>query len=101
MMCSKWIYTSFCGICTARATLQGYFLPTGLAILAGHGIAGLWTPVVLRSYLYALPAILAGVLLGGLMTKKLTHAAFAKLVYVALALMGAIMLLRELFLTPK
>jgi len=80
-----------------RATLQGYFLPTGLAILAGHGLAGLWTGTVLRTYLYALPAVGLGVLLGGLLNKKLTHELFAKLVYAALAVMGAAMLLRELF----
>jgi len=79
-----------------RATLQGYFLPTGLAILAGHGLAGLWTGTVLRSYLYSLPAIVLGVLLGGLLNKKLTHAVFAKLVYASLAVMGAVLLLREL-----
>jgi len=79
-----------------RATLQGYFLPTGLAILAGHGLAGLWTAAVLKSYLYALPAIVLGVLLGGLLNKKLTHEIFAKLVYASLAVMGAAMLLREI-----
>jgi len=79
-----------------RATLQGYFLPTGLAILAGHGLAGLWTKGVLTSYLYALPGIILGVLLGGLLNKKLTHQAFTKLVYVSLAVMGAAMLFREL-----
>jgi len=79
-----------------RATLQGYFLPTGLAILAGHGLAGLWTGTVLRSYLYSLPAIGLGVVLGGLLHKKLRHALFAKLVYASLAVMGAVMLLREL-----
>ena len=79
-----------------RATLQGYFLPTGLAILAGHGLAGLWTGTVLRSYLYSLPAIVLGVLLGGLLNKKLTQAIFAKLVYASLTVMGAVMLLREL-----
>ncbi|MCJ7715254.1 MAG: sulfite exporter TauE/SafE family protein, partial [Anaerolineales bacterium] len=26
-----------------RATLQGYFLPTGAAILITHGLAGMWT----------------------------------------------------------
>jgi uncharacterized protein len=78
-----------------RATLQGYFLPTGLAILAGHGLAGLWTGTVLRSYLYSLPAIVVGVVFGGLLSKKLTHALFAKLVYASLAIMGAVMLLRE------
>jgi uncharacterized membrane protein YfcA len=79
-----------------RATLQGYFLPTGLAILAGHGIAGLWTATVLRSYLWSLPAIAAGVVLGGLLNKKLTHATFTRLVYLFLAVMGAVMLLRSL-----
>jgi hypothetical protein len=80
-----------------RATLQGYFLPTGLAILAGHGLAGLWTGAVLRTYLYSLPAIALGVLLGGLLNKKLSHGIFTKLVYVLLAVMGAAMLFRELF----
>jgi uncharacterized membrane protein YfcA len=79
-----------------RATLQGYFLPTGLAILAGHGLAGLWTGTVLRSYLYSLPAIVLGVFLGGLLNRRLTHAVFSKLVYTSLAVMGAVMLLREL-----
>jgi hypothetical protein len=79
-----------------RATLQGYFLPTGLAILAGHGLAGMWTGTVLRSYVYSLPAIVLGVVLGGLLNRKLPHALFAKLVYASLAVMGAVMLLREL-----
>lgn len=80
-----------------RATLQGYFLPTGAAILAGHGLAGLWTGEVLRGYLYALPAIVLGVALGGLLHKKLPQAIFAKLVYISLAAMGALLLLRALF----
>jgi hypothetical protein len=80
-----------------RATLQGYFLPTGLAILAGHGLAGLWTGEVLKAYLYSLPAIVLGVSFGGLLNKKLSHEIFTKLVYASLAVMGAVMLFRELF----
>jgi uncharacterized membrane protein YfcA len=80
-----------------RATLQGYFLPAGLAILAGHGLAGLWTPEVLKSYVHALPAIVLGVALGGLLNKKLTGPLFVRIVYASLALMGAAMLLRELY----
>jgi uncharacterized membrane protein YfcA len=79
-----------------RATLQGYFLPTGLAILAGHGLAGMWTGEVLRSYLYSLPGIVLGVVLGGLLNRKLTHAPFAKLVYGSLAVMGLILIVRAL-----
>jgi len=79
-----------------RATLQGYFLPTGLMILAGHGIAGLWTGEVVKIYLYSLPAIGLGVVLGGLVNRKLTHDLFAKLVYGFLVLMGGILLVRTL-----
>jgi hypothetical protein len=80
-----------------RATLQGYFLPTGLAILAGHGLAGMWTGAVLKAYVYALPAIFLGVFFGGLLNKKLPHEMFTKLVYALLAVMGAVMFFRELF----
>ena len=79
-----------------RTTLQGYFLPTGLMILAGHGIAGLWTGEVVKIYLYSLPAIGLGVVLGGLVNRKLTHDLFAKLVYGFLVLMGGILLVRTL-----
>ncbi|MCX6570189.1 MAG: sulfite exporter TauE/SafE family protein [Candidatus Aminicenantes bacterium] len=79
-----------------RATLQGYFLPTGLMILAGHGIAGMWTGEVFRFYLYSLPAIVIGVVLGGLVNRKLTHDLFAKLVYGFLTAMGAVLLVRTL-----
>jgi len=79
-----------------RATLQGYFLPTGLMILAGHGIAGLWTGEVFRLFFYSLPAIVLGVVLGGLVNRKLTHALFAKLVYAFLVLMGTALLVRAL-----
>lgn len=79
-----------------RATLQGYFLPTGLMILAGHGIAGMWTGEVLRLYLLSLPAIAIGVVLGGLVNQKLKPDVFVKLVYVFLAAMGAILFLRAL-----
>jgi uncharacterized protein len=47
-----------------RATLQGYFLPTGTAILIGQGIAGLLTGPVLKAYLYALPLIALGTAAG-------------------------------------
>ncbi|MDD8026218.1 MAG: sulfite exporter TauE/SafE family protein [Acidobacteriota bacterium] len=47
-----------------RATLQGYFLPTGTAILIGQGIAGLLTAPVMKTYLYALPCLVLAVAAG-------------------------------------
>lgn len=79
-----------------RATLSGYFLPTSLMVLAGHGLAGMWTAEVLTSYLWSLPAIVLGVLLGGLLNKRIPHALFARLVNGCLAAMGALLLARTL-----
>jgi uncharacterized membrane protein YfcA len=75
-----------------RATMQGYFLPTGLAILIGHGLAGLWTPEVLRLYAYSVPVILAAVYLGGLANRRLSGQHFNRLVYAFLVLMGVMLL---------
>ena len=79
-----------------RATLQGYFLPTGLMILAGHGLAGMWTGQVVRLFIFSLPAIVVGVGLGGLVNRRLKSAVFAKLVYGLLAASGAALLIRSL-----
>ena len=82
---------------TFRATLQGYFLPTGLFILGGHGVAGLWTAEVVRLYLFSLPGLLLGVYFGGRVNRILPAERFNRVVFVALAAMGALLILRALF----
>lgn len=74
-----------------RATLQGYFFPTGLGILVGHGLAGLWTPEVLRLYLYALPVIVAAVAAGGWVNRRVTAGQFDRFVYIGLLVMGILL----------
>ncbi len=73
-----------------RATLQAYFFPTGLMILIGHGLAGLWTPTVLRLYAWALPAILLAVLLGGRLNRVVSQGQFNRVVYVFLVVIGVL-----------
>ncbi len=75
-----------------RATLQGYFLFTGGTILISHGLAGLWTPRVLRLYAYALPVIIAAVLLGGWVNKRIAGERFKQVVYVFLIIVGLLLL---------
>lgn len=81
---------------TFRATLQSYFLPTGLLILAGHGIAGFWTAQVIRLYALSLPALLLGVAAGGAIHGRLAPERFRTLVYLFLAAMGAVLVIRTL-----
>jgi len=79
-----------------RATLQGYFLPTGLLILLGHGAAGLWTGQVLRLYAVSLVPLLVGVWLGEKVSRGIPGIAFRRVVYVSLVIMGAFLILRAL-----
>lgn len=80
-----------------RATMQGYFLPTGFLIAISHGVTGLWTSVVFKHYAIALPLVLLAIFLGG----KFHHAAsaerFDKYVNTTIVLMGLLLILRVLF----
>ena len=75
-----------------RATLQGCFLLTGLMILIGHGVAGLWTPQVLWLYAFSLPAVLLAVFAGERLNRRLPREAFGRVVYAFLVVMGVLFL---------
>jgi hypothetical protein len=79
-----------------RATLQGYFLLTGPAILIGQGAAGLWTATVWRTYLYALPLIAAAVGAGLKLGRRIPAARFHRWIYGLLLAAGVILLLKTL-----
>jgi uncharacterized membrane protein YfcA len=81
---------------TFRATLQGYFLPTGTAILIGQGIAGLWTAAVLKSYLIALPLILLAVLAGTALSRKIRPERFTTAVHVLMLAAGTVLLIKSI-----
>ncbi len=76
-----------------RATLQGCFLLTGLMILIGHGVAGLWTPRVLWLYAFSLPAVLLAVFAGERLNRRLPREAFGRVVYAFLVVMGVLFLI--------
>ncbi len=76
-----------------RSTLQFYFLFTGLMILASHGIAGLWTPLVLRLYVYSIPAIMIAIWVGGKIHNLIPTEIFSRIVYVLLIVIGALFMI--------
>jgi uncharacterized membrane protein YfcA len=77
-----------------RATMQGYFLPTGLVIMAGHGLGGLWTGKVLSLFAYCLPVVAVARWLGGRAARRLSGEQFQRFVYGFLVLMGVVLLVR-------
>lgn len=59
-----------------RASLQGYFFPTGLGILVSHGLGGLWTTEIFYLYGLALPGIFTAIALGSWCNHHLSVAQF-------------------------
>lgn len=84
----KWSPESF------RATLQGYFLPTGVFILLSHGLGGLWTPEVIRLFLYSLPVILLAFLLGAWLVRFIPPGKFDRVVNIFLIVTGVMLLVK-------
>jgi len=76
-----------------RATLQGFFLISNVIVIAGHGLAGLWTAEVLWLTLLSLPVLVTAVIAGALVNRRIPAAQFARLVYVLLIVLGALFLL--------
>ena len=76
-----------------RATLQGYFLPTGAMIALSHGIGGLWTQQVLANYLICLPVVFIAISLGGRLNRKIPKGKFDNCVHACLIIIGIILLI--------
>lgn len=81
---------------TFRATLQGYFLPASLVIMAGYGVAGLWTPEVTRHYVTSLPLVLVAVVLGRAINRRLERERFLRWVHAALVVIGGVLVVQAL-----
>jgi len=79
-----------------RVNLQGYFLPTGIAIMLGQGIAGLWSGAVFRMYLLALPLMVLAVWAGEIIGRRIPAGKFFGWVYGLVLAAGTILLLKTI-----
>ncbi|MHC4119053.1 MAG: sulfite exporter TauE/SafE family protein [Planctomycetota bacterium] len=80
-----------------RATLQGYFFPTGSMIALNHCLEGLWTRTVLLNYLLSLPVMLVAIFLGGILHRKIPSEQFDKYVYMFLIVLGGSLLINTIW----
>ena len=79
-----------------RATLQGYFLPASLVVMAGYWLSGLWVPAVTHYYLLSLPLALAAILLGRMINRRLDSRRFILLVHLGLIVVGLTLLIQSI-----
>ncbi len=76
-----------------RANLQGYFFPANIIIIAGHGLGGLWTPVVGWYFMLSLPIILLSILIGNTLNRLIPPGHFDRIVHIILILIGMLLLI--------
>jgi len=77
---------------TFRATMQGFFLPTGIAIALSHFFSGLWTRDVLLDYAIVLPFVILAVFLGGLLNKNMKKDRFNIYIFGLLLIIGVLLI---------
>ena len=78
-----------------RATLQGYFLPVSLSILAGYAALGMWTSAITRYFLMALPGALAAIVIGRFLNSRLHGDGFYRYLYAGLIIIGGVLILQN------
>jgi len=83
-----------------RATLQAYFLPASAVGMGGYWLTGLWTPAVNHFYFLSLPGVLAAIFLGRVLNQRMRSRRFFFYVYLGLAAIGSMLLLKSLVTLP-
>ncbi len=74
-----------------RATMQGYFLPTGIGILLSHYVAGLWRWEIFQLYGISLPGILVAIAIGGWLNQRIPVEEFQAFLSILLILLGVLL----------
>ncbi len=76
-----------------RATMQCYFLFSGIATIIGHGLVGLWTPLVWHLALWVMPGVGLGIYLGGKANRLIPQPMFSQIIFGLLIVVGGLFLI--------
>lgn len=76
-----------------RLLLQGFFLPTNILIIIGHIFAGLWTKDAIDLFIFTLPSLILGLVLGEILRKRIVAEKFTNYLYILLILLGFILVI--------
>jgi uncharacterized membrane protein YfcA len=85
----RWTPASF------RATLQGYFFPASIAVMAGYWIGGLWTSTVTHLYLLSLPGVVVAVFVGRFVHHRINPSHFTRYIHAGLIGIGGLLLIQS------
>lgn len=79
-----------------RGTLQAHFLITGVFIVAGQALGGLWSKEVFVLYAYSFPTVILATWLGIFVQRRIPNEKFIRYVYLLLTLLGTLLLLTSI-----
>ncbi|KQL52239.1 permease [Heyndrickxia shackletonii] len=75
-----------------RGTLQAHFLISGVLVVSGHALGGLWTKDLLTLYAFSIPAILLAIIIGKYFNKKIPAAKFENSLFIIIVALGILLL---------
>jgi hypothetical protein len=75
-----------------RITLQAVFLPASLFVAGFHSANKLWTPLVVKSFLIAIPFLVLGAFVGREINKRIEGARFSRCIFYLLLVIGAVLI---------
>jgi uncharacterized protein len=75
-----------------KATLQGFFVASGLVVVLLHALNGLTTMPVLWYFLISMPALTIGTYFGSFFYGRLSETTYKRIMFILLALLGAFLI---------
>jgi hypothetical protein len=75
-----------------RITLQTVFFPTSLVVAGFHSANKLWTPLVVTSFLVAVPFLVLGAFVGREINKRIEGARFSRCIFYLLLVIGTVLI---------
>lgn len=78
-----------------HSTLQAHFLISGVLIVAGQGLGGLWTASLFTLYGLSLPAIAVAILLGIVLRRCIPTEKFKRYVFLIIVVLGILLLVNS------
>jgi len=78
-----------------RSTLQAHFLISGVLIVIGQMLGGLWTTNLFMLYGLSLPAMATATAIGTILHRKIPTAKFQRYVFLLIVALGTLLLIRS------
>jgi uncharacterized membrane protein YfcA len=85
---------------TIKATLQGFFLFSGILVVVSHAVSGVTTWTVVKFFLVSLPLLVAGTYAGSFFYGKVAEEGYKRIIYSILAILGVFMIVKATGIYP-